>query len=270
MPLPSSGPISLNDVNVELGLAGTTTISMNSNIVRVLFEVPTNASSISMSNGYGKANVLTLNVPSQNNLNLRTLAVANGGSAYTKFVFNINGNIGSTSSTIASLVTDTTWAAGSEILINIGAGVYVAGAGGGSTVQGGTAISLGHNVTIVNNGVIAGGGGGGGSVTMYNTTPVRNGFGGTGAGLVNGSLYAATNGTRYDFYIYDDPLNIIGGNGGALGSAGSASGGNYFGGPFGAPAPTRVAAGGAGLAIKRNGYTATTSGSGTTLGAVVA
>ena len=62
MALQASGPISLNDVNVELGLAGTTSISMNSNIVRVLFAVPTNASSISMSNGYGKANEVTAQV----------------------------------------------------------------------------------------------------------------------------------------------------------------------------------------------------------------
>jgi hypothetical protein len=53
MPLPSSGAISLNAVNVELGLAGTTTISLNQESVRTLFQVA--SGQISMSDGYGKS-----------------------------------------------------------------------------------------------------------------------------------------------------------------------------------------------------------------------
>ena len=55
MTLPASGAISLNQVNVELGLAGTTSINMNQTTVRNLFGKPTSASAISMSDGYGKS-----------------------------------------------------------------------------------------------------------------------------------------------------------------------------------------------------------------------
>jgi len=53
MTLPASGAISLNDVNVELGYAGTTLISLNDTEVRALAEVPTGA--ISMSDLHGKS-----------------------------------------------------------------------------------------------------------------------------------------------------------------------------------------------------------------------
>lgn len=59
MALPSSGnSISLNQVNVELGLSGTTTISMNQTSVRNLFQKASGA--ISMSDGHGKSNATAL------------------------------------------------------------------------------------------------------------------------------------------------------------------------------------------------------------------
>ena len=51
MALPSSGAISLNNVNVELGNSGTAYITMGSAAVRGLFGVASGA--ISMSQGYG-------------------------------------------------------------------------------------------------------------------------------------------------------------------------------------------------------------------------
>jgi hypothetical protein len=51
MALQTSGAISLNDVNVELGNSGTASINMNSSDVRGLFGVASGA--ISMSDGYG-------------------------------------------------------------------------------------------------------------------------------------------------------------------------------------------------------------------------
>jgi hypothetical protein len=53
MALQSSGAISLNDVNVELGNSGTANINMGSSAVRDLFGVSSGA--ISMSDGYGKS-----------------------------------------------------------------------------------------------------------------------------------------------------------------------------------------------------------------------
>lgn len=54
MALPSSGSISLNQVNVELNRSGTQQISLGESAVRTLFGVASGA--ISMSDGYGKSN----------------------------------------------------------------------------------------------------------------------------------------------------------------------------------------------------------------------
>lgn len=56
MALPSSGQISMSQVNVELGLGGTTQISLNQSTVRTLFEKTTAGSAIAMSDGWGKSN----------------------------------------------------------------------------------------------------------------------------------------------------------------------------------------------------------------------
>ena len=227
-------------------------------------------------------NLITVNVSSQNNINLRTLYTNQTGEApnsYTRAQFNINGNIGSSSTATAAMVTDT-WPAGSEIVVNIGAGVYVVGAGGaggngtggGAPGQaGGSAISLGYSITIVNNGVIGGGGGGGGSLDF------RLGGGGAGKNAGAGGRYTYSQG------------NVTTGNPGTLTAGGAGVGTAPFGGgPAGAnggnlgvsastlvvtnyPAngeTTYVAGGTAGKAIALNTYTATRSGSGSTLGTV--
>jgi hypothetical protein len=53
MTLPASGAISLNNVNVELGLTATAQIGLNDAAVRNLFGVASGA--ITMADGYGKA-----------------------------------------------------------------------------------------------------------------------------------------------------------------------------------------------------------------------
>ena len=55
MALPASGQITLNQVNVELGLSGTAQIGMNDAAVRGLFGIA--SGEIEMSDGYGKSNV---------------------------------------------------------------------------------------------------------------------------------------------------------------------------------------------------------------------
>ncbi len=56
MTLQSSGPMSLSQVNAELGLASTTNVSLGSAGVRGLAGVASGA--ISLSNLYGKSNIL--------------------------------------------------------------------------------------------------------------------------------------------------------------------------------------------------------------------
>ena len=58
MALPASGAISFNNVNVELNLSGTATISLNDAAVRTLFAKASGA--ISMSDGYGKSNAIAV------------------------------------------------------------------------------------------------------------------------------------------------------------------------------------------------------------------
>lgn len=74
MALPSTGAISLNAVNVELGLSGTTTISMNQASVRTLFGVASGA--IRMSDGYGKSS--TIGVAFTTSYPGGTLEICNG------------------------------------------------------------------------------------------------------------------------------------------------------------------------------------------------
>lgn len=57
MALPASGSISMNQVNVELGAAGTTQRSLNDTAVRTLFGKA--SGQISMSDGWGKSNFVT-------------------------------------------------------------------------------------------------------------------------------------------------------------------------------------------------------------------
>ena len=197
-----SGQISLNDVNVELGLAGTTTITMNQANVRALAGVPSGA--ISMQNLQNKSNRVAIS------------------HTFTANTLNATRNL----STIPGYI-----AGKSDITITINSGVYLysdSTTGAGLTLSGGSA---GDTVTIVNNGFILGQGGRGGDkgtnasitgggtalslsypVTFNNTSPVAYVAGGGGGGAGGA------------------PPNGAGGGGGAGGGAGGGPGGGAGGG----------------------------------------
>jgi hypothetical protein len=214
----------------------------------------------------------------QQNLNLRTWALANGwdGSAAATITIGVIA-ISSINVVSYALTINGSWPNGLTVINNgyiLGAGGQGGiGAGGGSSagsgVFGGPAMSVaaGLNVTFTNNGIIGGGGGGGGgggyAVTLTNGLEAYGGAGGGGAGAVHGlsgedysglaGSNSAGNGTAnsggygnqgqtsYDGSSNQTAYGGTGGTGGGLGSAGgSGSSGFTDDGGFG------VTAGGSG------------------------
>lgn len=80
MTLPVSGAISFNAINVELGVAGTTTANINQASYRNLAGVPSGA--ISLSNFYGKSNIP--------NFGVIVILVATGQTTPFRYVFSDN------------------------------------------------------------------------------------------------------------------------------------------------------------------------------------
>ena len=132
MPLPSSGAMTFNDLNVELGFSGTAQISMGDAAVRDLFDIA--SGEIGMSNGYGKSAVTTFEhtiTTNQQELNLRTYLLSVG------------------------------WDGVSEVEVTIDTGVYI-----WSDNTSVAALDMGGSyiggLTLINNGIIMGKGGNGG------------------------------------------------------------------------------------------------------------
>ena len=229
MTLPVSGPISLNDVNVELGLSGTTSINMNQASVRTLFGVPSGA--IAMSDGYGKSNRVTAAATISSdtaNYTVNTAKASGYVAGVTDFTLTINAGVfvysGSTGS--YAMTVDTSWSAGDTItIINNGTIVGRGGDGGGggtarggyqsgcswcpgdysgqSGNSGGPALLVQRAITMNNLNRIAGGGGGGGGR--------------------NGDFYDNESGCGD---VYGGPS---GGGGIGISSGGSTSPGSFFG-----------------------------------------
>jgi hypothetical protein len=227
-----------------------------------------------------------------NNIDLRSLYEAQTGdysSSPVDISFIVTGDIGSTSTGTASIVTGS-WPAGSNITLTNNAIIAGAGGRGGNAwagqyygengSPGGSAISLSYNITINNLGTIGGGGGGGGGGSWF--YPFNGGFlvtagggggagfSGGGAGVCNspgnssnncqgGNAGTSSNGGAGGVYSYrfrSVTLTAYGGNGGNLGQSGTS----------GAPGNNNNnraypgAGGNAGSAIVRNGYTYTLVG----------
>jgi len=242
----------------------------------------------------------TITITGGNNINLRSLYETQTGdfsSTPVDVSFTVTGNVGSSSTGTASLVTGT-WPAGSSITLTNNAIIAGAGGRGGNSYAfqfgaengspGGSAISLSYNITINNLGTIGGGGGGGGGGCQF--YPLEGGFlvtagGGGCAGFSGGGAGVCTSpgnttnncrggnagttsnggaGGVYSYRFRNVTMTATGGNGGYLGQNGTS----------GAPPYNRDlsrsypgAGGAAGKAITLNGNVATTTGN-APLGAV--
>jgi hypothetical protein len=210
MTLPASGPITFNNVNVELGLTGTTLISLGQTNVRTLAGVASGA--IAMNNLYGKSNRVEL-------------SLAYSSSTYstvTVSVSSLSGYISGKTDLTITVNTGVWLANGLQIInnnygdtvkiINLG---FIAGTGGnGGSYYAFTYYppSAGSNAIELNSAAVftidntygaafigGGGGGGGGALDDY-----IGGGGGAGGGSGGNSLF------------YD----ATGGSGGLIGSSG--------------------------------------------------
>jgi hypothetical protein len=250
-----SGTISLNDVNVELGFAGTATISMNDGAVRTLAGVPSGA--ISMQNLQNKSNRVTASATisaDTSNYVLDTAKATGYVAGKTDMTLTINSGVFVSSSSTGSyaFTVNTSWAAGDTVtIVNNGTIIGRGGNGGqndsGSNndqpgAVGGPALLVSRAITMNNLNRIAGGGGGGGGgnfqfYSFPEATPSANG--GSGGGGIGGSvagtqvgsgnrgqpgtLTSAGNGGA-GIVFYPGGISGAGGNGGTYGSSGSSGG----------------------------------------------
>ena len=290
MTLPSSGAISMSNVDVELGLSSTATITLNDAAVRNLFGK--SSGQISMSDGWGKSAIvyITINIPNTSkNYNI----FSNRGGSYVAgksvvtAVVGAGYTVGSTSTGTYALDTGSGWSSGD--ILNITNNGYIAGMGGaGGTGQmmpscvpgnngggGGAGTNPGPRGAygIADGGLTQGGAAGagaGGNLGVgganghrsSGSCPQMGGLCG-GPGAAGGpALYLQwpiTTFTNSSGYVYSG-----GGGGGGGNSGGAGGGGGAIGGSGGCWVCTDEgglvtgfggAGGGHGLAIQRNGYT---------------
>jgi hypothetical protein len=221
-----SGTISLNDVNVELGLSGTTTIQMNQANVRTLAGVGGSGTTISMNDLRGKSNRVTLSYTFSSNTanaSLNLSAISGYISGKSDITVTVNSGVYLYATSTGGYGLNLSGATTGDTLTIVNNG-FIMGQGGNAGISadgtsgvgnaGGPALNLntGINPTITNtSGYIAGGGGGGAS--GYLNSGFVGGGGGGGAGGGNGSTSAR---------------GYAGGSGGSPGSTGNNGTGGVY------------------------------------------
>jgi len=259
LPVVPGNSMSFSQINTELGLSATATISLNDAAVRTLAGVGASPATIAITNLSGKSNQFAFTISSnQTNANLRTLAVNAGWPGTARVVATINGGvtISSTAVGTSALTVNGSFPNGVS-LINNGTILGKGGRGGdggwgpnqtlttpnGSPGSaGGTALTVSVALTLTNgSGTIAGGGGGGGGGGL-GSTDYQGGGGGGGGGNGTGDGGGAGRGDRN-------------GNGGS-------AGGTFTGGSGGSGGTQVDATGGTGGAGGTNAAAGATGGTG--------
>ena len=215
MTLPASGAISLNQVNVELGLSGTASINMGSAAVRGLFGVA--SGTITMANGYGKSSETILTSaglvngqPQRQQINVSSFISSGGTLRIPSNIWVWSDNTG-----IAALTIDIPCTIINEGKI-IGKGGN--GVGRAAGLPGGRAINItSSGVTFTNASGAYIGGGGGAAGSSRNEHYSGGGGGGAGGGVGGNAINSAGGGGG----------GAAGGAGGALNASGSGGGGGY-------------------------------------------
>jgi len=198
MTLPSSGSISLSQVNTELGLSSTAQISFNDAAVRTLTGTTTNSTLTLPTNFYGKSNRVSISytfTTSTVNASLNVTSIGGYLTGRSDITVTVNSGVylwaNSVSNYGLSLIGGTT---GDTItLVNNG---YIMGQGGDGAPangsnggSGGPALGIQYNTTINNSGGYIGGGGGGGAGNQWSVGAGGGGGAGGGWGAVGSSPY---------------------------------------------------------------------------------
>lgn len=238
MALQSSGQISMGNINTELGVASTTSISLNQTNVRTLLGRTVNASTISMSDGYGKSNAPT-------GVTMTIALVAGGGGGQSVSFFGSATATGSAGGGGGQLRTTSSYAykVGETLSVTVGAG------GPGDTRGGDSSVSGASGGTLTATGGGFGQKGDGGSSYAINSsalyanpagTTVTNGIrGGCGTGGNPSGAYAGIGGSAT---IAGTIYNVGGGGGGSIYNSTT----SYYWAPYpgyGGGAPAMVAGG---------------------------